>query len=133
MGSKGTSAPPSCHHLALSSAQQQQPTCILAPPYQHPPSPNTHILLPPPSPPPPPLQALRVLQQQRVSAVAVLAGCGPSPNMRLVGNLSASDLRHLRRGGFGGLALSVKAFLASKPLALDQVCVWGWGGGPCCV
>ena len=67
------------------------------------------------------LQALRVLLQQRVSAVAVLAGTGPSPNMRLVGNLSASDLRHLRKGGFGGLALTVKAFLASKPLAPDQV------------
>lgn len=69
------------------------------------------------------LQALRVLLQQRVSAVAVLAGTGPSPNMRLVGNLSASDLRHLRKGGFGGLALTVKAFLASKPLAPDQVCI----------
>lgn len=76
-----------------------------------------------------PHQALRVLLQQRVSAVAVLAGQGPSPNMRLVGNLSASDLRHLRKGGFGGLAMTVKAFLASKPLAPDQVgcvveCVW---------
>lgn len=67
-----------------------------------------------------------MLLQQRVSAVAVLAGSGPSPNMRLVGNLSASDLRHLRKGGFGGLALSVKAFLASKPLAPDQV---GFGRG----
>jgi hypothetical protein len=67
------------------------------------------------------LQALRVMLQQRVSALAVLAGSGPSPNMRLVGNLSASDLRHLRKGGFGGLALSVKSFLASKPLAPDQV------------
>lgn len=79
------------------------------------------------------LQALRVLLQQRVSAVAVLAGSGPSPNMRLVGNLSASDLRHLRKGGFGGLALSVKAFLASKPLAPDQVGfgrVWGGGARP---
>jgi hypothetical protein len=69
------------------------------------------------------VQAFKVLLQQRVSAVAVLAGTGPSPNMRLVGNLSASDLRHLRKGGFGGLALTVKAFLASKPLAPDQVCV----------
>lgn len=67
------------------------------------------------------LQAFRVLLQQRVSAVAVLAGAGSSANMRLVGNLSASDLRHLRRGGFGVLALSVKQFLASKPLAPDQV------------
>jgi hypothetical protein len=67
------------------------------------------------------LQAFRVLLQQRVSAVAVLAGVGSSVNMRLVGNLSASDLRHLRRGGFGVLALSVKQFLASKPLAPDQV------------
>lgn len=83
------------------------------------------------------LEALRVLLQQRVSAVAVLAGSGPSPNMRLVGNLSASDLRHLRKGGFGGLALSVKAFLASKPLAPDQAirvspppCSAGEGTGP---
>ncbi|KAF6255626.1 hypothetical protein COO60DRAFT_1627468 [Scenedesmus sp. NREL 46B-D3] len=66
------------------------------------------------------LEAFRVLLQQRVSAVAVLAGAGSSANMRLVGNLSASDLRHLRRGGFGVLALSVKQFLASKPLAPDQ-------------
>lgn len=65
------------------------------------------------------LEAFRVLLQQRVSACAVLAGVGSSVNMRLVGNLSASDLRHLRRGGFGVLALSVKQFLASKPLAPD--------------
>jgi CBS domain-containing protein len=83
--------------------------------------PPLSLCLPCPFPPP---QALRVLLQQRVSAVAVLAGSGPSPNMRLVGNLSASDLRHLRKGGFGGLALSVKAFLASKPLAPDQVSRW---------
>jgi hypothetical protein len=75
------------------------------------------------------LQAFRVLLQQRVSAVAVLAGAGSSVNMRLVGNLSASDLRHLRRGGFGVLALSVKQFLASKPLAPDQVEFWGLAQG----
>lgn len=67
------------------------------------------------------LQAFRVLLQQRVSAVAVLSGVGSSVNMRLVGNLSASDLRHLKPGGFGRLALSVKQFLASKPVAPDQV------------
>jgi hypothetical protein len=37
------------------------------------------------------------------------------------------------KGGFGGLAFSVKAFLASKPLAPDQVrmcvSVGGWCGG----
>jgi hypothetical protein len=79
------------------------------------------------------LQAFRVLLQQRVSAVAVLAGAGSSVNMRLVGNLSASDLRHLRRGGFGVLALSVKQFLASKPLAPDQVGLQGSSSSTGCV
>lgn len=69
------------------------------------------------------VQAFRVLLQQQVSAVAVLSGVGSSVNMRLVGNLSASDLRHLKQGGFGRLAMSVKQFLASKPVAPDQVCL----------
>jgi len=61
-----------------------------------------------------------VLLQQRVSAVAVLAGTGNTASMRLVGNLSASDLRHLRVGGFGRLADSVHSFLAGRPAPPDQ-------------
>ncbi|KAF8064683.1 hypothetical protein HT031_003485 [Scenedesmus sp. PABB004] len=67
----------------------------------------------------PALETFRALLAHRVSAVAVLAGLGATANMRLVGNVSATDLRHLRAGSFGRLALSVKDFLATKPLAPD--------------